>query len=862
MPLVAGARFGAFEVVGRIGSGGMGEVFRARDTRLDRTVALKVIRASDVPGRDRLQRFLREARAISRLNHPHICALYDIGEQDGEAFLVMEYVAGETLADRLARGPLRVEEALRYGLEIADALEAAHRSGVVHRDLKPSNIMIGRDGVKLLDFGLAKLRDPENETSDSTAALGLSEDGLVIGSLPYMSPEQVEGRRVDARTDLFALGAVLYEMVTGEAPFRGTSKASLIVAILSAEPTAPVIRQPLTPSLLDYAIRRCLAKAPEDRWQTAADLSAALKYIATNPHQSIAIDKSASIWRRRAGLIVGAAALASVVLLMIAFAALESPRPAPPSFERLTYRRGVITGARVAPDGQTVLYSAAWEGRPYDLYQTRIGSRESRPLGIPDARLVGISKTGELAFMRGPQMVFRAFGLLARVPLAGGTPRDLLENVAAADWTADGSELTVVRLSPGGGGRVQIEFPIGHKVFESTASVGSVRVSPTGDHVAFMVGGQAAVAIGVVDREGHVRRISEGWSPALGLVWSPRGDEIWFTGARVGVPALHAVTLDGKERLLAAAPDLLQVHDVTSDGRVLAVRHYDRQGLICRSPGDDDERDSSWFEGSSPEAVSSDGRIVVFGEDRGIPAQRGVYLRKTDGSPAVRLGDGYPEDISPDGQWVLARTRPQAPPVDWVLLPVGAGLPRLLPRGNLTGRFEANFLPDGSGIVFGGAEKPGLRRIYVQDLTGGVPRPISPDGVRTFGVTTPDGRFVIGSTGGRYFLYPIAAGDPRPLPYLSAEDSPVQWSADGRFLYVVHAPSSPDLTAEVYTTTEARVDKVDSATGHRTVWKTLKPFDPVGLETVDKVLINRDGTAYCYGYLRSLSDLFIINGLR
>ncbi len=281
MAFVFGARFGAFEVLERLGAGGMGEVYRARDTRLDRSVALKVIRASELPDRDRLERFKREARAISRLNHPHICALYDIGEQEGKAFLVMEYVAGETLASRVERGPLRIEEVLRYGVQIAEALDTAHRNGVVHRDLKPSNIMLARDSVKLLDFGLAKLRevDADRIGNATTMSLGLSEDGLILGSLPYMAPEQLE-KPVDARADLFALGVVLYEMVTGEAPFRGESKASLIVAILSQEPVPVTNRQPLTPALLDRTIGRCLAKSADERWQTAADLAAELQWIA------------------------------------------------------------------------------------------------------------------------------------------------------------------------------------------------------------------------------------------------------------------------------------------------------------------------------------------------------------------------------------------------------------------------------------------------------------------------------------------------------------------------------------------------------------------------------------------------------
>jgi eukaryotic-like serine/threonine-protein kinase len=863
MPFVSGTRFGAFEVVERIGAGGMGEVYRARDTRLDRTVALKVIRASELARRDRVERFKREARAISRLNHPHICALYDIGEQDGQAFLVMEYVPGETLAQRLGRGPLRIEEVLRYGVQIAEALDAAHRNGVVHRDLKPSNIMLARGGVKLLDFGLAKLRtlDVEGADNATTLSLGLSEEGLILGSLPYMAPEQLEGKPVDARADLFALGAVLYEMVTGDAPFHGDSKASLIVAILSQDPVPPTTRQPLTPALFDRTIRRCLAKSPDERWQTAADLAAELQYILETLHDgaSAAVPVSA-IQHKRSVMIPLAVALGSVVTLVPFVFLGRTPTRSVPSFQQLTFRRGIITAARVAPDRQTILYSASWEGQPYDLYLTSLGSHESRSLGLSEARLFGISPSNELAFMRGRQSVMRAFGTLARVPLAGGEPRELLENVAAADWSPDGSELAVIRSVPDSPGKVQLEFPVGRRVYESSTNLGSLRVSPDAHRVAFMEG-NLAKTINVVDRAGQVTTLTAGWEPAMGLVWSANGDEVWFTGARMKVAALRAVSLNGRERLLAEGTDMLRIQDLFRDGRVLAVRDHGREGFACRAPDDSNDRDLSWFDGSALEVLSADGRTVVFGEIRGGGgATRGIYLRKTDGSPAVRLGDGFPEDLSADGKWVL--TRSNGKEQTWILMPVGVGLPRTLPRGAVVARFEANFLPDGKGVVFGGAEEGHDKRIYVQDLDGGGPRAISPEGVRTIGLATPDGRFVLGSSGGHHFLFSVDGGQPRPLAFLTAEDSPVQWTPDGQLLYVVRASSWSDTSATVYQTMEAQIDKVNVVSGKRTAWKTLKPADPVGLETISDLYITPDGSAYCYGFGRTLSDLFVIDGVK
>ena len=856
--LVTGARFGAFEIVERLGAGGMGEVYRARDTRLDRTVALKVVRPAQSRQRDWIDRFMLEARAISRLNHPHICSLYDIGEQDGEAFLVMEYVSGETLADRILRGPIDVDEAVRHGVQVADALAAAHRAGVVHCDLKPSNVMLTREGVKLLDFGLARLyetdADVEN-TANTTTDLGLSTDGRIIGSLPYMSPEQVEGKRADARSDLFALGAVLYEMVTGGQPFRATSKAGLMVAILHDHPAAPIVRRPAVAPLLDRAIMRCLAKAPEERWQSAADLSAELKYVLESPALA-PVSRARSQGARH---VIAIAVLTLLAAAAFGFMAMRGDARSTPSYQQITYRRGVITSARMTPDHNTIVYSAAWEGKPYDLYLTTPNSLESRSLGVGNGRLLSISATNELAFLQGRQSVYRAFGMLSRVPLAGGAPRELLENVAAADWTPDGKDLAVLRSNPDGSGDMQVEFPIGHKVY-AAPTLTSLRVSPRGDRVAFLDGNNRR-SIVVVNRAGQRTVLSEGWW-ALGVAWSLRGDEVWFSGSRDIRPALWAVSLDGRERLIAEAPDELRIQDVLADGRVLAVRDYGREGFACHPPDESGERDLSWFNGSSLEVLSADGRTVVFGETRlGNASTRSVYLRKTDGAEAVRLGDGYPEDLSPDGKWVLTRLA-ALPVVTWSLLPVGPGVPRQLPNGNVVGRFEANFLPNGEGVIFGGSEPGRGRRIYVQDLNGGLPRAISPDGVRTFGVTTPDSRFVIGSMKGRHFLFSVEGGDPRPLSFLSSEDSPLQWTGDGRFLYVVRAAPWSDITAEVYQTMEAHIDKVDTVTGVRMPWKTIKPADPVGLEAVNEVFVNPAGTAYCYGYLRTLSDLYVINGLK
>ena len=282
MRFASGARLGPFEILAPLGAGGMGEVYRARDTRLDRTVAIKLLPSElvNAPGR-RVERFRHEARAIARITHPNICTLHDVGEDGSAIFLVMEYVDGATLARRLEDGPLPLPLALRTAIGIADALDHAHRHGVVHRDLKPSNVMLTRDSVKLLDFGLAKLKERDEQVpTDATQSARLTDVGTIVGTVPYMAPEQIEGREVDARTDIFAFGVVLYEMLCGRRPFAGDSRASLMAAIVAAEPPALSSLQPQTPASLERLILRCLAKDPDDRWQTARDLAAELRWIA------------------------------------------------------------------------------------------------------------------------------------------------------------------------------------------------------------------------------------------------------------------------------------------------------------------------------------------------------------------------------------------------------------------------------------------------------------------------------------------------------------------------------------------------------------------------------------------------------
>jgi len=546
----------------------------------------------------------------------------------------------------------------------------------------------------------------------------------------------------------------------------------------------------------------------------------------------------------RAALAAIAAALALGGAAM--YALMSRPGPALPAFRQITLRQGLVVAARFAPDGAAIVYSASWDGKPVELFSTRLGSYEARPLGLGQGRLAAISGAGDLAvvFEKDPRG-FAGGGMLSRVPLAGGVPRELVDDVEAADWDRTGSELAVVRRV---GNNSQVEFPVGHVIYKSPQHVSWLRVSPAGQHLAALEGVFDEGDVILLDKAGSRRVLSKGWNSAFGLAWSPAGGEIWFTATRdEKAPALQSVTLDGRERLLAAAPDPLFVQDAFQD-KALVIRISGRETFSCLAPGEAVERELGWFDGSSLEAISADGKTALFGEDHaGGGVRGGVYIRPTDGSAAVRLADGYPEDLSPDGKWVLAR--PVKTAHSFVLYPTGAGTSKPLPSGSVTRRYEADWLPGGRGIVFTGSEEGHGLRIYVQDILGGLPRAISPEDSVTRGVSTPDGAYVVGRTRDRFALYPVDGGAPKPPEGIGGDEEPVQWSSDGH-VFVFRGGSLP-----------AQVDRVDTISRRRDTWRRLSPANLTGVSRIKKVFVARDGSAYCYAYDRLLSDLFVVEGL-
>jgi len=849
----------------------MGEVYRALDTRLDRPVAIKIIPSHLSDDTMRRQRFEREAKAVSNLNHPHICTLYDIGRQDGVDFIVMEYMEGVTLAARLEKGPLPTAEVLEYGIQLASALDKAHRNGVTHRDLKPGNIMLTKSGAKLLDFGLAKAAAPltggATLTNAAAQAHPVTLEGAIVGTVPYMSPEQVEGKEVDARSDIFSLGAVLYEMLTGGRAFKGHSDFSVASAILVKDPEPISTLQPLTPPALERTIRVCLAKDPDARWQSAGDLCKELRWIADGGSyigMPIAAAALRPIRFRSARLvwIVGiAAVLAAVALAVLLYVSLFRHGPEPLAFRQLNFRREAVFQAAFA-DKETVVYSAATWGNTPQIFMVRPDYPEPKPLGPPGMQLLAVSSKGELAVLIGAKYVwYRLFtGTLARMPLDGGAPREIQEGVRQADWSPDGSQLAIIREVAG---KDRLEYPIGKVLREVSGFMSDVRISPRGDRIAYFEHPRKwddRGSVNIVDLAGNNFVLSEGFWSERGLAWSPNGEEVLFSASISGGSfTIYAVALSGRRRIAYQAPGGLTIQDVARDGRWLATRLDYRYAAMVHSPSDaaersedrNEDRDLSWLNTSHARALSQDGHTLLFAET-GLGANYAVCLRKTDGSPVVRLGDGWAADLSADGKWALAVV--QSRPPQLVIYPTGAGETQQLNRGKIENYVTAQWFRDGKSVLINGNEPGKSTRFYVQKIgmqeIGGVaPRPVTPEGTRD-GWLSSDGKLVLArGPEGKYSIYPIAGGEPWPVPGLTETDVIAQWSADGRSVLVYRRAEIP-----------CRLERLELATGHRTLFKEFAPTDRAGLLSMREIFITDDLRSYAYTAYYQVASLFVSEG--
>ncbi|MGH9971921.1 MAG: protein kinase domain-containing protein [Pyrinomonadaceae bacterium] len=905
-----GETIGPYQVLSVLGSGGMGTVYLAQDARLGRKIALKLLPTQFTNDKDRLRRFQQEARAASALNHPNIMTVYEIEQKEDLHYIATEFIDGLALRQKMAESPMNVSEALKFAIEIASALDAAHKAGIAHRDIKPENVMIRADGyVKVLDFGLAKLTEHSTIQSTDRGQTGLDTDpGMVMGTPRYMSPEQARGLQVDSRTDIFSLGVMIYEMLTGKVPFEGATPSDVIAALLKDEPEPLAASIPEVPFELERVVKRTLSKNRDDRYQTVAELSADLHQLneavqlnaklgqitsagvrlpvigpdgattpgkskSTNPEtfsETESIEKPDGKKKWLIGFSVTALVLVVVAVLSVASlnrhrekASSSDSKSARPSGRALTIRNGYITAARFAPDGKGVIYSAAFDGRPVEVFATDIEGSESRPVAIPSAALKDFSSTGEMAVLFNFELSWNdgRNGTLALVPSTGGEPRVLMEGVDEATFAPDGKTLAIVRADMG---QHQLEYPAGDVLYKSQGWISYPRFSRRGDKIAFFEHpmGDNSGSLMVVDVKTKATAfLSSGWRALKGLAWSAAGDALWFGGSKVSKKQnINAVTLSGQERLnIDEMPSYAKLEDISPQGRLLITHGNTHTTMVIVSDDSTNEALGTRFAWSTSADISSDGKALLFyewGWESGESIEvKSTYLRRFDGSDPVRLGEGRALALSADGNWALA-IQEKSPP-QLALLSTRGGQPKELPNPGFKEYHYGSWFPDGRRILFTAVEarEDAFLRSYVQDIETGVVHPlteegtvalrVSPDGKKVFALD-PYGSYYIHSTGG--------TGPATPVKGLEPSDEPIQWSADGLALYV-RAPG--DFDTKLY--------RVEIASGRRRMWKEIVPSNRVGLVGLEVkpggIMITPDGKVCVYTYWTTSHELLLMDWL-
>jgi eukaryotic-like serine/threonine-protein kinase len=815
LSLIAGTRLGPYEIQSPLGAGGMGEVYRARDTRLERTVAVKVLPQHLSSSADSRQRFEREAKTISQLSHPHICALHVVGSQDGIEYLVMEHLEGETLSERLARGPLPLEQTLRFGQQIADALDKAHRQGIVHRDLKPANVMLTKTGVKLLDFGLAKVLEPA-ASKDSLTSLptkqALTQEGTILGTFQYMSPEQLEGKDADARTDIFALGATLYEMATGRKAFAGASQASLISSIMTADPPSISAAQPMSPPALDRVVKTCLAKDPEDRWQSAADVGRELKWIGEGSAAGVAAPAAVVAGRRNRERLAWIAGL----LLIGTAAAVLSPRllsrPAstaePIRFDiRPPFHDRFDSAPWLSPDGRSIAFVGPDGSRTRRLWIRSLGSVE--PVAVE-----GIGNVDEVLSVGwapdGRSLAFSAEGKLKRIGISGGTPQAVCDTQSAfgISWSPSGELIytpfygsPVMRVAASGGTPAPVTA-----LDKSAGEVAHLWPKFLSDGRRFLYfartkqgreSHQGWIASGSLDSR-QSRRIR----PADELIGVAEGRLLF-----VAAGTMYAQPFDEKTLTVREEPVALAGRPFVNGSNVAVLAEVVGRTLIFRSDPPAlrrmvvrDRSGRKLAEVGSAEpfgnrvAISPDGRRALISRRNPQKGQSESCVLDLERGTSARSGSGIQEEVypvwAPDGErFVFSWDRDG--PYDMVSRRLDGSAPDEILLLSPFDKTASDWSRDGKTILFTNSDPGSFGTAYLQVGSKDPPKRVPGSERTTSARLSADGRWVLWSSAdsGRREVYVQRFPDGSGRQQVSVNGgAAAHWSPDGREIFFL----SPD----------------------------------------------------------------------
>jgi serine/threonine protein kinase len=912
MSFESGSALGPYTILSEIGIGGMGVVYKARDPKLDRLVAIKVLSASLGEDPVLVARFEREAKAVAALSHPNVLGIFDFGRECKTCYAVMELLEGENLRGRLRAGALPMRRALEIASQLALGLAAAHDKGILHRDIKPENVFICKDGqVKVLDFGLAKAmpkwnpnqplldfqltaaqpatREELSKPSPLPAAgapESVTQSGFAVGTLGYMSPEQIRGAELDARSDIFSFGVVLYELLSGQRAFRRTTAAQTYEAILAEDPPdLRTDRGPLPP-MVESIVAHCLEKRPEARFQSMRDIAFALQHLDT-----ITLGSGLPIDPPRRKLLPWLLGVGAALLLAAAFLRSTSAPPVP-VFHRVNTAQGTLESAFFGPDGKTIFYSARLQGRKPEVFVIHPNSDGPKAMGIQDALLLGVSETGELALLRSPARRFGGHycGLLAQAPGGGGSAKEILEDVCEAVW--DGRSMALLTMNDTGG--LRVEFPSGHAVVEedgSATGIKGLRLAPGGARLALIHNdsNKGIAEILVIDRQGRKKvpftKQGDSLGQSLtGLAWGP-GGEVWFSEWEGDQTSLWALSNRGRKRLIWRGEGAKQLMDISAEGRVLMASQRVRRGvLIQKKTGMTQE--ISILDGTQAAGLSADGRTLLLLESPALDGGTALdqaYVYRLDEDTPIKLARGNPMSLTPDGKdlqlsvdflgakdldggataaFLQAGLDPavlldgKADTLSYLyFMPTGPGRPRVFPLPkNFQGHGTAYLL--GKDVIFQGQEKDKLAW-YRWTPGKDEPRAFTPEGlgavVAGLSPLSPDGsRFIATGNARDWFIVSVRGTAPaQAIRGLNKGERIIGWAEDGRGLFV-----RTDLAI-----LPVDILRLDLATGARIKLQTFMPPDPAGHLQIRSIFMTPDAKTVAYTYDRKLSELFQVNGL-